>query len=117
MRARGPDFKSCVEQSNARWCLERIASVRKELTKYVYPNKAGLDVTVFVIDTGVNVDHVEFEGRARRCANFVKTESPNDLNGHGTGVASLVAGAKAGAAKNAKICALKVLNARGSGTT
>ncbi len=33
-------------------------------TKYVYDPQGGEGVDVYVIDTGINVDHVEFEGRA-----------------------------------------------------
>jgi subtilisin family serine protease len=35
------------------------------------------------LDTGVNVNHMDFEGRAVTEASFVDNESDTDLGGHG----------------------------------
>lgn len=40
-------------------------------------------VHVYVLDTGVNTDHLDFEGRASTDANFVDHEDESDLGGHG----------------------------------
>lgn len=40
-------------------------------------------IHVFVLDTGVNVDHLDFEGRAENNANFIETENETDMGGHG----------------------------------
>lgn len=55
-------------QRGAPWGLARI-SHRDPLTfrtynKYEYEADGGKDIKVYVIDTGINVDHVDFEGRA-----------------------------------------------------
>jgi hypothetical protein len=44
---------------------------------------AGVDV--YVLDTGVFAEHLDFEGRATYSANFIKTESDVDMGGHGKG--------------------------------
>ncbi|RWS23845.1 subtilisin-like protein [Leptotrombidium deliense] len=72
-------------------------------------------IPLFSKDTGVRINHTEFEGRASFGANFVEDEPEDDLQGHGTACASMVAGKRAGVAKKANIVAVKVLNKDGSG--
>lgn len=36
-----------------------------------------------MLDTGVNTNHMDFEGRAVTDANFVDNENDTDLGGHG----------------------------------
>jgi len=111
-------FSIYKAQENApSWGLPRISQRKYEdKSKYNFPESAGKDVDVYVIDTGVNTKHNDFEGRAIFGFNAVAREAANDFNGHGTHVASTVAGAKYGVAKKANIIAVKVLDGRGSGT-
>jgi len=50
----------------APWGLARISHRAKltlgTFTKYLYDSEGGEGVTAYVIDTGINVDHVELEG-------------------------------------------------------
>ncbi|RKP25116.1 peptidase S8/S53 domain-containing protein, partial [Syncephalis pseudoplumigaleata] len=98
------------------WGLERIwqrdVSARN---KYEYPISAGANVHVYIIDSGVAVDHPEFEGRATFDVNFVGDEPAQDLDGHGTHVAGIIGGSHHGVAKKARIHAVKVLNSEGVG--
>nr|WP_221381541.1 S8 family serine peptidase [Actinoplanes polyasparticus] len=52
----------------------------------------GTGVTVAVIDTGIDATHPDFAGKIVASANFTDDESTDDLVGHGTHVASIVAG-------------------------
>ncbi|KAJ3125446.1 serine protease [Nowakowskiella sp. JEL0407] len=105
-------------QNNAPWGLARLTT-RQELPEdrsYYFEANAGEGVTAYIVDTGVNIHHVDFEGRAVWGATMPKNDKDEDGNGHGTHVAGTVAGKKYGVAKKAKIVAIKVLGSNGSGT-
>jgi subtilisin family serine protease len=66
-----------------------------------------------VIDTGVNISHTEFEGRATLGPKFVTSDKPvsdEDKYGHGTHCAGTIAGKTYGVAKKASIVGVKVFN-------
>jgi cerevisin len=114
-------LKDDVEtEKNAPWGLARI-SHRNTLSfgtfnKYLYTAGGGEGVDVYVIDTGTNVDHVDFEGRAKWGKTIPANDADEDGNGHGTHCSGTVAGKKYGVAKKANIIAIKVLRSNGSGT-
>lgn len=87
-----------------------------DFNKYLYAADAGEGVDVYVIDTGTNVDHVDFEGRATWGKTIPANDADEDGNGHGTHCSGTVAGKKYGVAKKASIYAVKVLRSNGSGT-
>lgn len=101
------------------WGLDRIDQTETEGDgAYTYPDHGGEGVTAYVIDTGVNIEHSDFEGRASYGFDAVNGgEEADDGNGHGTHVAGTIAGAEHGVAKKADIVAVKVLDDNGSGTT
>jgi len=82
---------------------------------YHYPASAGSGVLVYVVDTGILINHQEFAGRAIWGANFADTTN-TDCNGHGTHVAGTVGGRLYGIAKAVTLIAVKVLSCSGSGT-
>ncbi|WP_033324102.1 S8 family peptidase [Streptomyces yerevanensis] len=106
-------------QSNAPWGLDRIDQSALPLsTTYTYPDSAGSGVTVYVIDTGVRITHGEISGRAADGYDAVDGDTTaQDGNGHGTHVATTIAGSTYGVAKQADIVGVRVLNNAGSGTT
>ncbi|MGB8946896.1 MAG: S8 family peptidase [Streptomyces sp.] len=106
-------------QSNAPWGLDRIDQTSLPLSgTYTYPDTAGSGVTAYVIDTGVRITHSEISGRAVNGYDAVDGDSTaQDGNGHGTHVATTIAGKTYGVAKKAKIVAVRVLDNNGSGTT
>jgi serine protease AprX len=89
------------------------------------------DVTVAIIDTGIHAAHADLNGgKVIGFANCLNTTTcsevaPFDDNGHGTHVASMVAGegdgstsrALAGVAPGAALVGVKVLGSSGSGST
>ncbi|KAI8978229.1 peptidase S8/S53 domain-containing protein [Trametes punicea] len=107
-------------QTQAPWGLARISHREKltfgTFTKYEYDTQGGEGVDVYVIDTGINVDHVEFEGRASWGKTIPANEVDEDGNGHGTHCAGTIASRQYGVAKAAHVIAVKVLGSNGSGT-
>jgi len=83
---------------------------------YVYDAHMGNDVFAYVIDTGININHTEFEGRAVWGHTVPEGDADEDGNGHGTHVAGTIAGKKYGVAKGAIPIAVKVLRSNGGGT-
>ncbi|MFD7707816.1 S8 family peptidase [Streptomyces sp. NPDC059785] len=101
------------------WGLDRIDQPALPLDRgYTWPESAGADVTVYVIDTGIRISHRDFGGRAAYGWDFVDNDrTAQDGNGHGTHVAGTVAGTAYGVAKKARVVAVRVLDDEGSGTT
>jgi cerevisin len=114
--------KSCdgETEKSSPWGLARV-SHRDALTfatfnKYLYAADGGEGVDAYVIDTGTNVEHVDFEGRAKWGKTIPAGDADIDGNGHGTHCSGTIAGKKYGVAKKANVYAVKVLRSNGSGT-
>ncbi|GIZ46913.1 hypothetical protein CKM354_001001900 [Cercospora kikuchii] len=105
-----------VTQQNAPYNLARISSRVLGTTEYKYQAEPGKGTFIYIFDTGVNIAHEDFEGRAYHGANFSSDQTPEDLDGHGTSVAGLAAGRRWGVAKDATIINVKVIGSLG-GTT
>ena len=99
--------------------LARISHRRKlglgTFTLYEHDPAGGEGVDVYIIDTGINTKHVEFEGRAS-WGITIPNDVDEDGNGHGTHCAGTVGSRKYGVAKAANLIAVKVLGSNGSGT-
>ncbi|MCP4012080.1 MAG: S8 family serine peptidase [Phycisphaeraceae bacterium] len=92
------------------WEHRRISSPDGDAVALDRCGATGAGVTVVVIDSGVNADHSEFGDRVRWSVNFTGDDAPDgdDQDGHGTGVASIAAGATIGIAPESSIAALRV---------
>ncbi|XP_066481739.1 proprotein convertase subtilisin/kexin type 9 [Tiliqua scincoides] len=105
------------------WNLERIVPVQHGSNEYSPPNRGDL-VEVYLLDTGVQSNHREIEGRVfvtdfenipeEDGTRFHRQASKCDS--HGTHMAGVVSGRDAGVAKGANVRSLRVLNCQGKGT-
>jgi len=110
-------------QTDAPWGLGRISQPATLTNQdasaltftYTYDATPGAGVDIYVIDTGVFIDHSEFGGRASWGATFGGYANA-DGNGHGTHVSGTAAGSTYGVSKAASIIAVKVLSDAGFGT-
>lgn len=116
-------------QTNAPWGLDRIDQ-RAGLDGSYFYNSTGAGVTAFVVDTGIRLEHTEFQGRASSGYDFVDDDTDasdcpsnyvddpeSDRFSHGTHVAGTIAGKTYGVAKQAKVVSVRVLDCSGGGWT
>ncbi|XP_071478425.1 aqualysin-1-like [Diadema antillarum] len=96
------------------WGIDRIDQFNKELDDEMNLEGYGEGVHVYVIDTGINVEHEDFHGRAFIGGDFIGGDG-DDCNGHGTHCAGTVASATYGVANEAYVYGLRTLNCFGSG--
>lgn len=78
----------------------------------------GRGVNVYLIDSGINYGHQDFDNRARLGADFVHDGFQGfDCLGHGTHVAAIIGGRIHGIAKEANLYSVRVYDCDGFGTT
>jgi subtilisin family serine protease len=108
----------CQSKSAPSWGLCRVSERQLRIDNtYMEPNKAGVDVDVYVIDTGIYIEHDDFDNnRAKFGFKAESSWSNTDGNGHGTHVASTIGGVTYGLAKKVELIAVKVLSDSGSGS-
>jgi len=107
-----PDVEPELFAFNAKsyaWGLDRIDQEVPALDEAPYsPVFTGNGVDVYVIDSGVSATHSELSGRVTQVPSFSVNNSTDDESGHGTSVASIIAGSTVGVAPEANIISLKV---------
>ncbi|KAK0644319.1 peptidase S8/S53 domain-containing protein [Cercophora newfieldiana] len=112
---------SVKTQDKVPWGLGRISSGAKLPASGPYRYKyndtsSGKGVIAYVIDTGINENHVSFAGRATKGPKFVTDPVPgtttddNDNQGHGTHCAGTIGSKDYGVAKDVEIVGIKVFN-------
>ncbi len=125
------------------WHLDRIDQVAGTLDGKFDRHNRGAGSVVYVMDTGILADHVEFATAgggsrviagidtsavvpigASTCRSANKAIAPCFANfdelpaaSHGTSVASIIAGSKVGVAPSAQLVSVRVMNERGLATT
>ncbi|KAI0200716.1 subtilisin-like protease PR1K [Astrocystis sublimbata] len=107
--------KASATQNGADWGLARLSNTSPKNTTYTYDESAGEGVCAYIVDTGIDTTHPEFEGRATFATNTAD-DHDTDENGHGTHVAGTIGSKTYGVAKKVSLYGVKVLDASGSGT-
>jgi len=107
------------EQTNLKtWGIDRVDQADLPLNDLYRWKTDGTGVNVFVIDTGIDITHEGFGGRAKFAANCMETpcnekDDPGDTHGHGTHCAGTVASTLYGVAKNATVWSVNGIYVKG----
>jgi thermitase len=104
-----------VTADSSRWDLARI-----EAPEAWEISRGGSNVTVAVLDTGIDAEHRDLMGKVSAATNFTNDSAPDILHGHGTHIAGLIAataedGGIAGLSPDCRLLDVKV--AGNNGTT
>jgi oryzin len=97
-------------ESNAPWGLGSISHTTPNFTDYIYDNAAGEGTYAYIIDTGINAAHIEFEGRASLGYNAYPDSDFVDRQGHGTHTAGTIGSRAYGVAKKTSLISVKVFD-------
>ena len=119
-----------VRASAYNWGVDRILNTKGLDGSYDTPLTpfSGVGVDVYVLDSGLDTTHMEFDASDGSDGFFARTvtnvydawggalSANNDAYGHGTHVAAIVGGRTVGVAAGANILGVRILNDEGAGS-
>ena len=108
-------YRQHLDENGDPWGLDRIDDLKPAYDFVYHYNLTGKGVKAYVLDTGMEIDHPEFEDRASTGFDCMGKDG-RDVDGHGTHVAGTIGGAKYGVAKDVELINIKVLRDDGRGT-
>lgn len=110
--------KDTVNDLNISWGQDRIDQRNLPLNGSFNVSDGGNGVNIYIIDTGINRNHIEFSGRIGTVTSTISGGASNDCHGHGTHVASTAAGQNYGVAPDATVNSIRIAyNCQGRATT
>jgi len=112
------DYCPNIQSGNQSWGQSRTTRVNGT-GEYNHNKEWGSDVDLYVIDTGVNCEHEEFDNIKCSCGPTYSDgiDGCSDGNSHGTFCASIASGNIYGVSKSPNIIGVKVLGDSGMGST
>jgi len=108
-------WASCETQIDAPWglgFLDRHQQSATHSSTFRYDLLDGEGTVAYVVDTGIDSSHNDFEDRILGSENLVNPGVNGDYNGHGTHVAATIVGKNYGVAKRAKVYAINIFGRR-----
>ncbi len=98
------------------WGLDRIDQRKRTADGGYGYQTTGTGVTAYVVDSGIRLDHADFDGRAVSGWDLVDDDADaSDCAGHGTHVAGIIGGHDHGVAKGVRLVSVRVLDCDGQG--
>mmetsp|Transcript_20115 Transcript_20115/g.27724 ORF Transcript_20115/g.27724 Transcript_20115/m.27724 type:complete len:548 (-) Transcript_20115:326-1969(-) len=119
-----PDIILSISQTQASsaWGIIQLEPI-KPAPKVYTPLYYGCGVDVYIVDTGLDTNHIEFQslpGYSRTVANLFSSygavSSNTDGHGHGTFCAATVGGKSVGVSPCSNVYGMKVLSDQGTGS-
>jgi len=114
-------FTSGVQTTLYSWGLDRIDDVDLPLDNSYGWGSDGTGVNAYILDSGINLNHLDYVGRANYIPNGLSGNfvgdglTAADCHGHGSHVSGTVGGTYSGVAKGVTIWMGRVVNCSGGG--
>ena len=114
-----------INSANQCWGLDRIDQQERlpysdpldPTAEYIWGDFTGTSVLVYVADTGIDITHTDYGGRAVWGYTAGDVPTDGDAHGHGTHCAGTVGSDSYGVAKGTTMSAVKVMRDSGFGWT
>lgn len=116
-----PDLFVRKAELASTWGLDRINQIDMPLDDVYSPDYYGCGVDVYIVDTGIDTLHKDFQGGLSRVVQNIYNvygaiTANTDGDGHGTHVAGTVGGYLAGVSRCANLYGMKALDDTGGGS-